>query len=542
MTILVLTVGGSHQPILTAIGALRPDRVVFLCSDDTPAGKGSWVQVIGEGKVIKSRPGLDRPDLPNITTLAALPPDRYEVVRVRDFDSLEACYHAALATLDRLRRQWPEARVVADYTGGTKSMTAGLAIAAVDDERCEMNLIAGTRADLERIRDQTQFAQPVAVWDVRARRQLREVGTRVACFDYAGAAGLLERIALTPVSRELRETVRAWVAICRGLDAWDRFAHAEARRLLEPYRKLLIPHWGMLDALCHREPRDPYLRVDDLLFNAERRAEQGRHDDAVARAYRAMELIAQTRLRSPYSIDTSDVDLLKVPEHARANLERNRDQTGRIRLALVQAWELLQAVGDEPLGAWFAAAKGELQALLEIRNASILAHGNVPIGRDLFRDKGMRLIFLGREAVTLVARGGRRIALQLPRSLPEEPVETPDAASETPQRALLAPGDAAAVAEFAARIRGELGNEVLEIRLFGSKATGRDVLGSDIDVLVVVGEARPDVEKAILAVAFDVNLAHDVFISPSVVGRATLEDPMWRNTPFLQAATRGLPL
>ena len=51
---------------------------------------------------------------------------------------------------------------------------------------------------------------------------------------------------------------------------------------------------------------------------------------------------------------------------------------------------------------------------------------------------------------------------------------------------------------------GEFGSEVLEMRLFGSKATGQDVPGSDIDILVVVREARVEVEDRVLAIAFDV--------------------------------------
>ncbi len=114
----------------------------------------------------------------------------------------------------------------------------------------------------------------------------------------------------------------------------------------------------------------------------------------------------------------------------------------------------------------------------------------------------------------------------------------------TAVRPLLEPRDAAAVAEFAARVRGSLSDDVVDMRLFGSKATGRDALDSDIDILIVAREARTDVESRILAVAFDVinNLAHDVFISPHVVGQATLDDPVWKITPFLQAAQDGIPL
>jgi hypothetical protein len=49
-----------------------------------------------------------------------------------------------------------------------------------------------------------------------------------------------------------------------------------------------------------------------------------------------------------------------------------------------------------------------------------------------------------------------------------------------------------------------------------------------------------DGEDWILAIAFDVNLAHEVFISPIVADQATLDDPVWRVTPFLKAAFGGV--
>lgn len=97
-------------------------------------------------------------------------------------------------------------------------------------------------------------------------------------------------------------------------------------------------------------------------------------------------------------------------------------------------------------------------------------------------------------------------------------------------RPRLAPGDAAAVPGFVEKVRGGLGGDVLEMRLFGSKATGEDVPGSDIDILVVVQDARVDVEDRVLAIAFDVNLAHDVYISPRVVGR--LHEGVLTDTSF----------
>ena len=103
--------------------------------------------------------------------------------------------------------------------------------------------------------------------------------------------------------------------------------------------------------------------------------------------------------------------------------------------------------------------------------------------------------------------------------------------------------DAAAIEEFVRRLRTVLGKNVVEIKLFGSKATGKDQADSDIDVLVAVDRGGARVEDEVLDVAFETNLKHDVYISPRVIDRATLADPVWSITPFLKAiAKEGVPL
>ncbi|HEU4686184.1 MAG TPA: type III-B CRISPR module RAMP protein Cmr1 [Nitrospira sp.] len=51
-----------------------------------------------------------------------------------------------------------------------------------------------------------------------------------------------------------------------------------------------------------------------------------------------------------------------------------------------------------------------------------------------------------------------------------------------------------------------------------------DVEESDIDVLVVVDQKTPDLEDQVLDIAFDVNVAHEVYISPRVIAKAILDD------------------
>ena len=106
------------------------------------------------------------------------------------------------------------------------------------------------------------------------------------------------------------------------------------------------------------------------------------------------------------------------------------------------------------------------------------------------------------------------------------------------RRVKLKAKDAAGIQEFVERVRAVLGRNLIEVKLFGSKATGKDQPESDIDVLVAIEKGGVEVEDEVLDIAFDINLKHEVYISPRVIDRATLADPVWRITPFLKAIAK----
>jgi len=107
----------------------------------------------------------------------------------------------------------------------------------------------------------------------------------------------------------------------------------------------------------------------------------------------------------------------------------------------------------------------------------------------------------------------------------------------------LKPQEARALEEFVRKVRERLGENLVALKLFGSNATGRGAADSDLDVLVAVCVSDGKVEDQVLDVAFEVNVAHEVYISPRVISTTILEDRMWRITPFLQAIEReGIPL
>ena len=383
--VLVLTVGGTHQPIVTSIEQHQPAKVYFVCSADSGKVKGSYVQVVGEGKVLRSKRELDKPDLPNIATLTQLRPEQIHIHRIEQFDDLNACYLEALQVIEFARSEFPEARIIADYTGGTKSMTAGLTAAALDDGRCDICLVAGRRDDLIAVQDRTEFVRPVRVWDAQAMRRLRAARALLARYDYAGAEQLLRAAAASFASERTVQTLERGISLCRAFDAWDKFDHDAARKLLRPYSGAFVPYWRFLKGLTEEGEGHGFEWVEDLLRNADRRAAQDRYDDAVGRMYRAIELGAQIWLQQKHGIDTGNVDLAAVPEPQKAAVERCWTETEggnrKIKIGLFLAWDLIAAFPDDPLGARFASERGPVRHFLNKRNQSLFAHGTRPISK-----------------------------------------------------------------------------------------------------------------------------------------------------------------
>lgn len=381
-TLLLCTVGGSHQPIVSAIAALKPDFVCFVCTGKDPGtGKpGSEAQITGKGSIIKADYSDDRPSLPNIPTQAGLDEDRYEL-RLCPADDLDAVFRVCFEALGELKARFPEARLVADYTGGTKTMSAALVAAALEFDGVELQLVTGNRADLVKVRDGWQSVGEANADELRlARRMSPYLGAwrRHAYDEAALGLGRLTR-PKGPLGARLDQARN----LSEAYAAWDRFEHAAALALLQSYAAVLPEafrsHLGVLQRLCGKadDPRREPALLFDLYRNAQRRAAQGRYDDAVARIYRLLEWTAQWLLRRDCGVETGD-----IPEgFAPAGLELARNRDGKLQAGLFIAWDLVGAKLKGEAARFIGEEKARLQNHIQTRNHSILAHGFAPIGR-----------------------------------------------------------------------------------------------------------------------------------------------------------------
>ena len=100
-----------------------------------------------------------------------------------------------------------------------------------------------------------------------------------------------------------------------------------------------------------------------------------------------------------------------------------------------------------------------------------------------------------------------------------------------------------AVKEFCTAVKKTLGNDLVSLRLFGSKARGKARRDSDIDIAVMVRKRNSRVWDKVMDAAFYTNLKWEVYISPRVIESRALRDPKWRVTGFVQNLEReGIPL
>lgn len=400
--ILVCTVGGSPQPILTALQARHWDHVVFVCTPEREAAAGSvaMIETSAAGPPLPQRAGLEA--------------GRWQIVTVPP-DDPDAAFAVLVNEMAALRRERPGRRIIADFTGGTKSMSAALTLAALE-AGADLQLVAGRRADLVKVLDRSERAVGVQTTRIAAAREFERLAAGWRRFAYQEAAEGFARLWTDLKDEglpraELSRYTRA-KELSEAFAAWDRFDHKTAAGCLCKglYKGREIDgrsDWADLAAVLARGQDAPWgaLHLRDLWRNAGRCAARGRYDDAVARLYRLWEGIAQWLLRVDCGIDTAV-----------------------IKIGLRQSWDLYLHLRPHGIAAAFwqqADEKGrEIDRFsteyLPIRNHSILAHGWNPV-----TEKAWNRLSRWAEAglLDLLAREADRLGE--PHELPQLPATLP---------------------------------------------------------------------------------------------------------------------
>jgi hypothetical protein len=301
-------------------------------------------------------------------------------------DDLTSCYNQIKTAMISSVSSETGGDCLADYTGGTKTMAVALAIAALD-LNWRLSVVRGERTDLIKTKNGTEMSQGVPTSQFLLERGLTRAAELFDLGEYDAAESIARSLpSQLDIEASQVARVQRMFTLSRGFAAWDRFEHDKALTLLEPQAKLVAKHVRSLKELLGYSKGCGYEKVWDLLKNAERRAQQGRYDDAVLRLYRALEMLAQIRLRKEYQLDTDDIKLDKLPETAQKRFAWQVDQKReRITAGLHDSYCLLHDLND-PAGQIFNNWKNKIMELLNKRNRSILAHGEEPIGKEKWEE------------------------------------------------------------------------------------------------------------------------------------------------------------
>ena len=294
--------------------------------------------------------------------------DYFEFIHLEQIDDFKIYFEAFKRKIQELDGY----KIIIDYTSGTKTMTMSAAFASML-YRKNLYFVFGEREDGVVIRGTEKIISQnlYPIYDDLMISKIKEL-FNTNRFD-AGKS-LLEDI--TKAKKDTYANL---------FDAYYYFDNVDYNKANKYFiTKEFIAEWPELKkqfslnakALYHLNKEDsamrPFYILGSLINNARRRAEETKYDDAIARLYRSLELIAQIKLNE-YGIDTSDVELDILNKHG-VEQEFKPDFSGKIKLSLVQDYELLNNLGDD-LGEFYIKNKDEFLATISSRNNSILAHG-----------------------------------------------------------------------------------------------------------------------------------------------------------------------
>ncbi|MGO9569889.1 MAG: TIGR02710 family CRISPR-associated CARF protein [Desulfomonilaceae bacterium] len=388
---LMISLGGTPEPLVRAIAEHRPRWVCYFASQRSVVQLGTVHNLLGEEGI----------------TL-----DDFGVVLVDDVNDLVHCFAKGLecASFFAKKGLTPD-EVVVDYTGGTKTMTAAMALAAVR-KGFSFSYVGGTertKAGLGTVVGGTEVVYTdVSPWQIFAVEEWQQLVLHVNHYHYEAALLAIKETILRQPPHE-HMCWQGLSGVIEGLLKWDQFNHRRALpELREGIQKLET--WGRI-----REDERLRAFVDqarecleflqqtasetrgfqrigrpilvDLLSNADRRAAQGRYDDAMARLYRSLEMRGQLAFEQHTGASTSAVSPDSLPVGLRDEfVTRYQDsETGKLQLPLYATFRVLQAL-DDPAGHEFFAQQGAFTKVLSARNQSVLAHGIQAVSRETFEE------------------------------------------------------------------------------------------------------------------------------------------------------------
>ena len=407
MDALILSCGGSIDPLIKSIIKYRPDLIYFLHSED------SLVNVF---EIISFFEVLERLSLFDFHL-------RYKFKLIKEYQDIEQVFAVSNEMISQLQKESYDVRI--DFTGGTKPMSAGLILASIGNN-CkysyigsknsngrEKNGVGAVKGGFELVIEQNDPYESYAIFEFeRGKEFFDEYQFKAAKLNFENAKNKTK-------SKELKELAGIYIKIVEIYDLWDKFEIKKSKNtvLYHPFKKEILNKINDDENLYNHfsqnypkflrqiennieflEKKISYKKgvnvnnisyyLPDLLNNAQRRIDEGKYDDAVARLYRAIELIAQIKLAREGYIDEKILlgkvfkikksEIENLPEgykikHLIKSWPEYDDSNNVFKVGLFKNYCILACLNFDFAKKYLK--DKDIQNNVDLRNGSILAHG-----------------------------------------------------------------------------------------------------------------------------------------------------------------------
>ncbi len=380
---MIITVGGTPNPIISSLNEQKPEIIIFFVSKQT---KEQVQDILGS---------LD------------YKPKGTDLIITESAEDLNICFRTLQNELPKKLKDWDitSDSLIVDYTGGTKTMSSAIVLATIEFSK-NYSYVGGYERDKDGIGIVIDGKERMLYlrnpWDEIGYIEKKKINILFNTCRYSTAIEELEKI-INKVSDEKKPFFEMIKDIAEGYKLWDNFQHKPAKGTLNKgLAKLKLYTSGDKSLLeikeqiegnlkflenLFSEKKDEYI-IYDLLSSAKRRGTlEKKFDDATARLYRVLEKISQVELKNKFEINTSCVDINKLPENLKDEykLKYTDEKDNKIKTPLYAGYRILKEKENE-LGIKFFEKEKEIRKILDIRNNSILAHGDNTVKEEIYKD------------------------------------------------------------------------------------------------------------------------------------------------------------
>ena len=396
-TALIVTIGKATEPTIKRIKSLNPDLVYFIHSKKS---KENSLFIIEETNH-----------------------KNYRFKLLDDYESVDDAFLKASECINELKKE--DYNIITDFTVGTKPMTAGLVMASIEhgcqykylgeaDENSREDDLGLVMSGFEKNKDQENPYEKYAINEFRSGREFFDK------YQFSASLENFSNASLKLNESDLKTRSDLFIKLVEFYDTWDKFNDDKLKKdlndifseingnsSLKEYFTLEIPNFyrqmkNNLEFLAKKD--NPMYYLPDLLNNAQRRISEGKYDDAVARLYRALELIGQLQLLKFRIIDENT---LKEKKTFLVDKEKLKKKASKKALGKIDIWnpvgwkhtnkkylEKMDLSGDYSLLNILSQEKRNdleissqdlykfylnIDLRVKLRNKSILAHGLNPL-------------------------------------------------------------------------------------------------------------------------------------------------------------------